>query len=86
MVSSADLEADEVWMVFWSFMHILTLFLDFFLILGVKNDDKDLKIIVLRQQVWILQHKAQTTARISTPERMILVILIDKFKQSTDDA
>ena len=51
MVSSPDLESGEVSMVYWSLMHILTFFLDIFTILGVINSDKDLEILILRQQV-----------------------------------
>jgi len=40
-------------MVFWSLMHILTLFLDIIAVLGVTNGDKNLEIIILRQQVRI---------------------------------
>ena len=36
-------------MVFWSRMHILTLFLDMIAVLGVTNGDKNLEIIILRQ-------------------------------------
>ena len=73
-------------MVFWSLMNTLTLFLDIFTILGVTNGDKDLEIIILRQQVRILQRKMRTPPRISDPERMVLATLMDKYKQSTFDA
>jgi transposase InsO family protein len=86
MVSSNDLESGEVSMVSWSLMQILTFFLDIFTILGVKNWDKDLEIIVLRQQVRILQRKVNSPPVISDPERIILAILTDKLNQSTRDA
>ncbi len=86
MVSSADPETDEVWMVYWSLMHVLTLILDIFSILGVTNLDKNLEIIILRQQVRILKRKEKSQPRISTPEKLVLAILMDKFKQSTGDA
>ena len=86
MVSSNDLESGEVSMVSWSLMQILTFFLDIFTILGVKNWDKDLEIIVLRQQVRILQRKVKSPPVISDPERIILAILTDKLNQSTRDA
>src|SRR4030042_2111616 len=86
MVSSADPEIGEVSMVFWSLMHILTFFLDIIAVLGVTNGDKDLEIIIVRQQVRILQRKVKTPPRISDPERMILAILVDKFSQSTKDS
>jgi len=73
-------------MVFWSLMHILTLFLDIIAVLGVTNGDKNLEIIILRQQVRILQHKVKSPPRISDPERIILATLTDKFSHSTKDA
>jgi hypothetical protein len=42
-------------MVFWLLMHMLTLIVDFFALLGIMNGDKDLEIVLLRQQVRILQ-------------------------------
>ena len=54
MVSSADLETGEVSMVSWLLIQVFTFFLDIFTLLGVMNSDKDLEIIVLRQQVRIL--------------------------------
>jgi putative transposase len=86
MVASSDHDKDEVIMVYWSLSHILTLFLDIFTILRGKNSDKDLEIIILRQQVRILQRKQKTQPRISTQEKMVLAILMDKLKHSTGDA
>jgi putative transposase len=71
---------------FWSLMQILTFALDIFTSLGVTNSDKDLEIIILRQQVRILQRKAKSPPRISDPERMILAFLTDKISESTKDA
>jgi transposase InsO family protein len=86
MVSSADPKTGEVSMVFGSIMHILTFFLDIIAVLGVTNGDKNLEIIILRQQVRILQRKVKSPPRISDPERMILATLTDKFSHSTKDA
>ena len=47
-------------MVFWSLMHILTLLLDIIAVLGVTNGDKNLEIIILRQQVRILQRNLKS--------------------------
>jgi len=58
-------------MVFWSLMHILTLFLDIIAVLGVTNGDKNLEIIILRQQVRILQRKVKSSPRISDPDGSI---------------
>jgi len=79
MVSSIDIESGEEWMIFGSLIHILTFFLDFFTVMGAMNRDKDLEIIILRQQVCILQRKVKTPPRITDPERMILATLTDKY-------
>lgn len=50
------------------------------------NRNKDLEIVILRQQVRIFQRKVKTPLRISDPERIILAILVDKFSQSTKDS
>ena len=70
-------------MVFGSLTHILTLFLDIFAVLGITNGDKDLEIIILRQQVRILQRTVMSPSRISDPEKMVLATLTDKYRQST---
>jgi hypothetical protein len=72
-------------MVFWLLMHMLTLIVDFFTLLGIMNGDKDLEIVLLRQQVRILQRTVKSPPRITTPERMILAALTDKYKQSRED-
>ena len=41
-------------MVYGSLIHILTFFLDFFTVMDAMNRDKDLEMIILRQQVRIL--------------------------------
>jgi hypothetical protein len=57
MVSSIDIESSEEWMIYWSLIYILTFFLDFFNIMNAMNRDRDLEIIILRQQMRILQRK-----------------------------
>lgn len=86
MVSSFDLEAGQVSMIYWSLMHILTFFLNIFTTLSVTNHNKDREIIILRQQVRILQRKVKSPPRISDPERIISAILTDRISQSTKDA
>jgi len=73
-------------MVSWLLIQVFTFFLDICTILGVMNSDKDLEIIVLRQQVRILQRKVKSLPVISDPERIILAILTDKLNRSTGDA
>jgi len=73
-------------MVYWLLVLIITFILDIITSLGFRNRNKDLEIIILRQQVRILHRKVMTPPRISDPERMILAILVDKFSQSTKDS
>jgi hypothetical protein len=49
-------------MVFRSLMYTLTIFTDFFTILGIPFGDKDLEIVLLRQQVRILQRTVKTSS------------------------
>jgi len=84
-VSSPELESSEILMIYGSLIHILTFFLDFFTVLGVTNDNKNLEIIILRQQVRILQRKVNSPPRISDPKRIILATLTDKLSHSTKD-
>jgi hypothetical protein len=58
-------------MDYWLLIHGLTFFLDLFIIWGVVNDDKDLEIILLRQQVRILQRKVNAPPRISPSESAV---------------
>jgi hypothetical protein len=51
-------------------------------IISQNKNDKELDIIVLRQQVPILQRKVKTPPRITDPEGMILAILTDRYNQS----
>ena len=65
-------------MIFILLMSLFSIFLDLLAILGVASSDKDLDIIILRQQVRILQRKLKMHVQISDPERMILATLVDK--------
>ena len=67
-------------MIFKLLTILFSLMLDLLSILRVTDDDKDLEIILLRQQIRILQRKVTTTPRITDPERVVLATLADKFK------
>jgi hypothetical protein len=73
-------------MIFTLLMSLFSLSLDLLAILGLVKIDKDLEILILRQQVRILQRKVKTPPRISDPERMVLATLTDKYSQFTDGA
>ena len=73
-------------MVFVSLIDILSFLMDIFDVLGITKDDKDLEILLLRQQVRILQRTVKSHPRISDPEKMVLTMLMAKYKDSTKDA
>jgi len=58
------------------------MFLDLFSLFGASNNDKDLEIIILRQQVRFLQPKAKNPPRISASEKILLGIIAYKLTQS----
>ena len=64
-------------------MSLFSIFFDLLAILRISKSDKDLEIIILRQQVRLLQRKVKTPPRIYDPERMILATLVDKYTQFT---
>ena len=51
-------------MVYWLLVLIITFILDIITSLGYRNRNKDLEVIILRQQVRILQRKVKTPANI----------------------
>jgi hypothetical protein len=56
--------------------------LDILATLKVAQNEKDLEIVMLRQQVRILQRKAPSSPRISKPEKLILPALSFQMKQT----
>jgi hypothetical protein len=59
-------------------MSLFSIFFDLVAILRTSKSDKDLEILIFRQQVRILQRKTKTPPRIFDPERMVLATLPDK--------
>jgi putative transposase len=68
-------------MIYLLLMSLFSFSLDLMAILGIAMSDKDLEIILLRQQIRILQRKVKTPPRISDPERMVLAFLADRYIQ-----
>ena len=67
-------------------MSLISILFDLLAILRTSKSDKDLEILILRQQVRILQRKTKTPPRISDPERMMLATLLDKYCSFKDGA
>lgn len=67
-------------------MSLLSILFDLLAIIRNSKSEKDLEILILRQQVCILQRKTKTPLQISDPERMVLATRLDrycKFKDGT---
>ncbi len=68
-------------MIYSLLMSLFSFSLDMMAILGIAKSDKDLEIILLRQQIRILQRKVKTPPRISDPERMVLAFVTHRYGQ-----
>ena len=67
-------------------MSLFSIFLDLSASLGVAQYDRNMEIIILRQQVFILQPKLKTLLKIANPERILLSALMDKNTRFSDGA
>jgi len=57
--------------------------MDVFATLKVAQGEKDLEILMLRQQVRILQRKISSSPRITKPEKLILTAIANQMKHTT---
>ena len=67
-------------------MSLFSIFFDLVAILRTSKSDKEVEILILRQQVRILQRKTKSPSRISDPERMVLATLLDRYSKFKDGA
>jgi putative transposase len=69
--------------------HLLLCFiglvLDFFASMHIAPDEKDLQIVLPRQQLRILERKTRTKPRLTHPEKLMLVAVDTRLKQQTQD-
>ncbi len=63
--------------------HIFSTFFFFFNIRQLTNREKDLEILILRQQLSILQRKRNHPIKPSHAEKMTLAVLTTKLKEVT---
>ncbi len=66
-------------MIFFLFAQGLSLLLDLISLIVRSNSDKDLEILLLRQQLRILQRKQPSGPRISRWEKVTLLVLVSKL-------
>src|SRR5262245_57014740 len=67
-------------MIYHLILCVVYLVLDTLAAAGVAAQEKDLEIALLRQQLRILERKANAKTRLSCPEKLMLVALADKLK------
>ena len=70
-------------MVWFILKHIFTTFFDLINIRQLTNQEKDLEILVLRQQLSILQRKLNHPIKPSRAEKLTLAVLSAKLKEIT---
>jgi len=69
-------------MAWFILKHIFSTTISFFHITRLSAFEKDLEILILRQQLAILQRKLNSSIRPSRVEKMTLAVLTTKFKQA----
>jgi hypothetical protein len=67
-------------MIYQLILCFVCLLLDTLAAAGVATQEKDLEIALLRQQLRILERKANTKPHLSRPEKLILVALVKRLK------
>ena len=72
--------------MFWfALSHLFSSVFDLITIHQSPEIEKDIQILLLRQQVCVLKRKARQTKQFSRLEKTLLAVLIAKMKQTTDD-
>ena len=72
--------------MFWFVLcHLFSCLVDLFTVSCLTDAQKDIQILLLRQQVRVLQRKARQPKRFSRLEKTLLTVLVAKLKRSTND-
>ena len=72
--------------MFWfALCHLFSCLVDLFTVCCLTDAQKDIQILLLRQQVRVLQRKARQPKRFSRLEKTLLAVLVSKLKRSTND-
>src|SRR5215211_7078710 len=72
-------------MVWLALCHLLSCLVDLFTVRSMTDVQKDIQILLLRQQVRVLQQKARQPKRFSRLEKTLLAVLVAKLKRTTSD-
>jgi putative transposase len=72
--------------MFWfALCHLFSCLVDLFTVRHLTDAQKDIQILLLRQQVRVLQHKARQPKRFSSLEKTLLAALVAKLRRTTSD-
>jgi hypothetical protein len=71
-------------MVYQLLLCFTTFILNLFATVNTPPGEKDLQIILLRQQLRILERKLNTSPRLSRPEKLMLVTIFARLRTQTD--
>ena len=72
--------------MFWfTFCHLFSCLVDLFTVRRLTDAQKDLQILLLRQQVRVLQRKARQPKRFSRLEKTLLAVLVAKLKRTASN-
>ena len=72
--------------MFWfALCHLFSCLVDLFTIQHLTDAQKDIQILLLRQEVCVLQHKTRRPKRFSQLEKTLLAMLVAKLKRTTND-
>jgi|GEM_PF-3331565 len=70
-------------MVYHFLLCLTTLIFDVFASIRLAPDEKDLQIVLLRQQLRVLERKIKKKPRLSRPEKLMLVALTTRLQRQT---
>jgi hypothetical protein len=70
-------------MVYHFLLCITTLIFDLFASICLAPDEKDLQIVLLRQQLRVLERKIKKQPRLSLPEKLMLAALTTRVQRQT---
>ena len=72
-------------MVWFVLCHLLSCLVDLFTVRRLTDAQKDIQILLLRQQLRVHQRKARQPKRFSRLEKTLLAVLVAKLRRTTSD-
>jgi putative transposase len=72
-------------MIYHFLLCFIALIFDLFAAVNTPPNEKDLQIILLRQQLRVLERKLDTRPRLSRPEKLMQVTIFTRLKAQTDN-